>query len=398
MGDQISSNDKESDNSSVCEKGSKIEIASNSSEYERNESSATPSRNSVDQSILINPPFPPNVDPRSLAIDLLNNKKTSKKLLNEFFIYRKEFVRELKRQNLRPRQTKVSTLASTSWHRQPPNVKNEYRRLARETDRFLILARSKNSKSTKTESSESSYTSPDSAPDFISVASSSALSVSNPDNLQLSAASQMSHHLLRMSDALNPSVLQTGERSIQLDNFRSTFEEFSLYGQGNTMSEGFENLGNNVMNFGNLNTLEHQNFLPLRTSEPYDYRNTMSYHPQRQSYTEFLEPSWSTLDDNLSQFTNITPVNRVAPVRSSEQHDYSNPSLSPYQSQYVENIDTSMSTLNSEVEQISIVPSQRYLNRDAPSSQGTNNDTSASSSGQSTIVPWEILRRMPPPS
>ncbi|CAG8441850.1 17850_t:CDS:1 [Funneliformis caledonium] len=445
MGDKLSGVGKESGNKSFGEKGSKIETKfpiTNSPDfvqYERNESSATPSSNSVDQSnvkrqctgsnLLVNPPFPPNVDPSALAIDLLNNKKTSKKLLNEFFIFRKEFVRELKRQNLRPRQTKVSTLASTSWHLQPPSVKDEYRRLARETERFLMIARSKkheDSKSTKTESIKSSRTSPDPAPDSTSIKPSSALPVSNPNNLQISVSPQTSHfehQLFRTYDALNPSVLNpslrhtttqlasdlqisqpsvyasnnplnfervgvnSGDRSIQLD----TFEGIFLYGQGNvnSMPAGCQNLGNNILNLGNLDTLEHQHFLHLRTSEPYDYRNTMSYHSQRQSYPEFLEPSWSTLGDNLSQFTDMSPVNRLVSVSSSGQHDYP----SPYQRQYVE---TSMITRSLEAEKVPIVPSQRYRNRNAPSVQGTNIDTSTSSSVQSTKIPLEILRGMTP--
>src|SRR6266498_4316136 len=139
MGDQKFQDDggEESGNSSGSEKESEIEIISpgskftaNSSEFiqsERNQSFVAPSRDSIDQSnvtlqptkpssytgnnLLVNPPFPPNIDPKDLAIDLLNSQKKSNKLLNEFFIYRKEFVRELKRQNLHPKQTKVSTLA-----------------------------------------------------------------------------------------------------------------------------------------------------------------------------------------------------------------------------------------------------------------------------------------------
>ncbi|RIA99543.1 hypothetical protein C1645_747073 [Glomus cerebriforme] len=75
-------------------------------------------------------------------------------MLNEFFIYRKEFVRELKRRNLHPKQTKVSTLASISWHKQLPSVKDEYRRLARETERLFMIERQR--EASKTESNESS--------------------------------------------------------------------------------------------------------------------------------------------------------------------------------------------------------------------------------------------------
>src|SRR4051795_4916683 len=53
--------------------------------------SSSERRPNTDDDLLVNPPFPPNIDPKVLAIGLFNRTKKSKKMLNEFFIYRGEF-------------------------------------------------------------------------------------------------------------------------------------------------------------------------------------------------------------------------------------------------------------------------------------------------------------------
>ncbi|GES78193.1 hypothetical protein GLOIN_2v1873676 [Rhizophagus clarus] len=106
---------------------------------------------------LITPQFPPNIDPKVLALELFNKGgKRTKKVLNEFFLYRFAFIRELKRQNLYIRQTKISALASTSWHKQKPSVKVEYRRLAREVERLFMIERQR--EANQREANESSST------------------------------------------------------------------------------------------------------------------------------------------------------------------------------------------------------------------------------------------------
>ncbi|CAG8670198.1 17642_t:CDS:2 [Cetraspora pellucida] len=86
-------------------------------------------------------PFPPTILPEDLVNDLLKSKSQSPKMLNEFFIYRKVFVQELRKQKLRPKMTRASKLASISWHQESSNVKNEYRRLAREVEKLYQNAR-----------------------------------------------------------------------------------------------------------------------------------------------------------------------------------------------------------------------------------------------------------------
>ncbi|CAG8673558.1 16666_t:CDS:2, partial [Dentiscutata heterogama] len=98
---------------------------------------------------LVKLPFPPGIDPKDLVNDLLNSKAQSPKMLNEFFIYRKVYVREIRKQNLRLKMTKVSKLASSSWYQEPSKVKNEYRRIAREVENEYIFARNEKLRSQK---------------------------------------------------------------------------------------------------------------------------------------------------------------------------------------------------------------------------------------------------------
>jgi hypothetical protein len=143
----------------------------------RNVTTTTSTTSSVeqtnfDENLIISPPFPPNIEPKVLALELINKGgKRTKKMLNEFFLFRKEFVRELKRQNLHPRQTKVSALASTAWHKQKPSVKDEYRRLAREVERLFMIERQQvdirtESNESSTDDSVSSPTEPTEPTDF----------------------------------------------------------------------------------------------------------------------------------------------------------------------------------------------------------------------------------------
>ncbi|CAG8459285.1 25587_t:CDS:1 [Racocetra persica] len=86
-------------------------------------------------------PFPPTIVPKDLVDALLlKSKSQSPKMLNEFFIYRKVFVQELRKQKQRLKMTRASKLASSSWHSESPKVKNEYRRLAREVEKLYIDA------------------------------------------------------------------------------------------------------------------------------------------------------------------------------------------------------------------------------------------------------------------
>lgn len=157
-----------------------------------------------DDNLIISPPFPPNIEPKVLALELFNKGgKRSKKMLNEFFLFRKEFVRELKRQNLHPRQTKVSSLASTSWHKQKPSVKDEYRRLAREVEHIFNIERQREAKeASKAESNESSTD--DSVP-----------SPTDPNNLHLPQ--------LSLSNSDNMNTFLNNQNNVRLP---STYQEY----------------------------------------------------------------------------------------------------------------------------------------------------------------------------
>ncbi|KAF0464701.1 MATA-HMG [Gigaspora margarita] len=89
------------------------------------------------------PPFPPTIKSKDLVNDLFRSKSQPPKMLNEFFIYRKAFVQELKKQKLRVKMTLVSSQASIYWHQETPQVKEAYRKLARETEREYIQEKSK---------------------------------------------------------------------------------------------------------------------------------------------------------------------------------------------------------------------------------------------------------------
>ncbi|GBB96844.1 hypothetical protein RclHR1_02850015 [Rhizophagus clarus] len=88
------------------------------------------------------PSFPPCIDTKSLVANLLKHKNKNPKMPNEFFIYRAALVKELKANNYKIKMTKLSTLAADSWSQEPPIVKSEYRKLARETERQYLDARS----------------------------------------------------------------------------------------------------------------------------------------------------------------------------------------------------------------------------------------------------------------
>src|SRR6266498_1196042 len=88
------------------------------------------------------PSFPPSIDTKSLVANLLKHKTKNPKMPNEFFIYRAALVKELKANNYKIKMTKLSTLAADSWSQEPPIVKAAYRKLARETERQYLSARS----------------------------------------------------------------------------------------------------------------------------------------------------------------------------------------------------------------------------------------------------------------
>ncbi|KAF0469546.1 MATA-HMG [Gigaspora margarita] len=98
-------------------------------------------KSSTEPPIKLKLPFPPTIKPEELVTNILKSKSQSPKMLNEFFIYRKVFVQELRKQNLKLKMTSASRMASDSWHKASSNIKNEYRRLAREVEKLYIKIR-----------------------------------------------------------------------------------------------------------------------------------------------------------------------------------------------------------------------------------------------------------------
>ncbi|KAF0454161.1 MATA-HMG [Gigaspora margarita] len=105
-------------------------------------------------------PYPPEIKASELVKDLLSRYETkSPKMLNEFFIYRKAYVQAFKKQNLRPKMTQVSSLASASWHRESSDVKNAYRKIAREAEQLYINERKKRQQRQQSQTTDKMQTS-----------------------------------------------------------------------------------------------------------------------------------------------------------------------------------------------------------------------------------------------
>lgn len=80
-------------------------------------------------------PFPPTITARELISDKKDGKK-AKKPPNAFMIYRKVFSKVAKTHRFQ--QKKISSLCSSSWKREPEEVKKVYRRLAHDADRIFL--------------------------------------------------------------------------------------------------------------------------------------------------------------------------------------------------------------------------------------------------------------------
>ncbi|CAG8547378.1 2937_t:CDS:2 [Ambispora leptoticha] len=97
-------------------------------------------------------PSPPQIDLDEMVNKLLQKTRVNPRMPNEFFIFRKVIVKELKSlaatrttngQSKKAKMTKVSKMASDSWRVAPQSVKTEYRKLAREVERMYIDAKTK---------------------------------------------------------------------------------------------------------------------------------------------------------------------------------------------------------------------------------------------------------------
>src|SRR3954451_14115050 len=95
------------------------------------------------ESSLIKLPFPPVIKASDI-VDRRNPSKLKSKSPNAFIIYRKAFLDHLSHiDNYNLKMTDVSKLVSKYWNNEPENVKNEYRRIAREVEMELNEKREK---------------------------------------------------------------------------------------------------------------------------------------------------------------------------------------------------------------------------------------------------------------
>ncbi|CAG8531398.1 2486_t:CDS:2 [Ambispora leptoticha] len=85
-------------------------------------------------------PYPPTITPR----DCLTQKKNGEiptKAPNSFLIYRRLFHEEIRGRGFCLQQRALSSIISRSWEKQPPQVKNAYKELARQANLELIEIR-----------------------------------------------------------------------------------------------------------------------------------------------------------------------------------------------------------------------------------------------------------------
>src|SRR4051794_35651406 len=79
----------------------------------------------------IRPPFPPLIDPKDLITKPVAGNKPNR-APNAFIIYRKMYVREARNEGYCFPMTVLSSMVGQSWEKEPEEVKNYYKRLAKE--------------------------------------------------------------------------------------------------------------------------------------------------------------------------------------------------------------------------------------------------------------------------
>ncbi|CAG8458920.1 2433_t:CDS:2 [Paraglomus brasilianum] len=91
---------------------------------------------SPDNEYLITLPYPPEISPT----ELLSRKKSGPgltKTANAFFVYRKAYVKELKRLGKRIKMTQISGVISYSWSREPEKTRSAYKDIADEASEMF---------------------------------------------------------------------------------------------------------------------------------------------------------------------------------------------------------------------------------------------------------------------
>ncbi|CAG8643760.1 15173_t:CDS:1, partial [Racocetra fulgida] len=84
----------------------------------------------IDNPQLIKLPFPPEINPHDLVIFHPNGRVP--KTPNAFIIYRKLFVETARTSGYNFPMNIISLMVSRSWEQEPEEVKNEYKRIAKE--------------------------------------------------------------------------------------------------------------------------------------------------------------------------------------------------------------------------------------------------------------------------
>lgn len=82
----------------------------------------------------ITPPFPPHIDPKDLLIVSKDNKPSRSP--NAFIIYRKVFLKTTRDQGYLLPMTIVSSMASKSWDQESDEVRNYYKKLAKDAYKY----------------------------------------------------------------------------------------------------------------------------------------------------------------------------------------------------------------------------------------------------------------------
>ncbi|CAG8471860.1 1217_t:CDS:2 [Diversispora eburnea] len=96
----------------------------------------------LESSYIIQLPFPPEITAKDF-INRRNPDRFSAKGPNAFFIFRKEIVSYLKKNNLKFKMQEVSAIAGRSWKESPPHVKTTYKLIAEEVEILLNKVRNK---------------------------------------------------------------------------------------------------------------------------------------------------------------------------------------------------------------------------------------------------------------
>ncbi|KAG9295527.1 hypothetical protein G9A89_000178 [Geosiphon pyriformis] len=84
-------------------------------------------------------PLPSEITTEKLRKMAIKKKKPS----NSFIIYRLEYIKEIKKRGLKPSMTQISSKVAEAWRREPKEVKDCYKKLARQNAKLITEARMK---------------------------------------------------------------------------------------------------------------------------------------------------------------------------------------------------------------------------------------------------------------